>query len=214
MLKRPEIIDIVIADKSPVVVGGLRQVFAEDGRFRVVASAVDGERFMEAVAQFQFDIGVIGWDMPYMDAREVLQRLRGHATPPRILIYTGNSNPDLPRQAMALGAAGFCGKSESAANVLAAAVAIHSGRMMFPFVDVRRLNQTPLGDLTPREHQLLASLADGRSNSQLSRELDISQNTVKFHLKNLFEKLGVNNRTEAVVLFLRSHSPKSSDPGR
>ena len=60
-------IDVVVADKSPLILAALSQIFSSDERFALVASASDGERFMEAVERLSFDIGVIGWEMPYMD---------------------------------------------------------------------------------------------------------------------------------------------------
>lgn len=75
--------------------------------------------------------------------------------------------------------------------------------MIFPFFDVRQMAESPLGSLTARERELLEALANGRTNAQLARELDISLNTVKFHLKNLFEKMGVDNRTQAAAKYLQ-----------
>ena len=87
---------MVIADKSPLVQTGLGRLFGEDDRFTLLATATDGERFMEAVDRLSFDIGVIGWNMPYMDGRAVLQALRERADPPRIVVYTGNAAPEVP----------------------------------------------------------------------------------------------------------------------
>ena len=73
--------------------------------------------------------------------------------------------------------------------------------MVFPFLDVRDLRRDPLDTLTERERALLALLAQGHSNKQLALDLDISINTVKFHLRNLFEKLAVRNRSQAVAFY-------------
>ncbi|MBI3453357.1 MAG: helix-turn-helix transcriptional regulator [Rhodospirillales bacterium] len=79
--------------------------------------------------------------------------------------------------------------------------------MVFPFVDVRRIGEDPLSTLTARERELLAALARGRSNAGIARDLGISLHTVKFHLKNLYEKLGARNRAEAVARYLTVQSP-------
>jgi two-component system nitrate/nitrite response regulator NarP len=76
--------------------------------------------------------------------------------------------------------------------------------MMFPFTDVRALNQDPMAQLTQRERNLMAALSRGLSNKALADELAISVNTVKFHLRNLFEKLGVTSRAQAIALYYSS----------
>ncbi len=199
-----DIIDVAIADKSPIVQSGLRTLFENDGRFRVVAVAADGERFMEAINRLSFDIGIIGWEMPYLDGRAVLQALRGREDAPRVVVYTGSRERDAPRQAMALGAAGFCHKSDPPERLLDTVLAVAQGRMAFPFVDVRLLELNPLSGLTDREREILAALARGMTNQQLANALDISLNTVKFHLKNLYSKLEVENRAQAVAKYFDS----------
>lgn len=196
------VIDIAIADKSPIVQSGLRAMFEADDRFRVVAVAADGERFMAAVDRLAFDVGIVGWEMPYQSGSMVLQALRGRPDSPRIVIYTGSQDLDVPRQAMALGAAGFCHKSDPPERLLDTVVAVARGRMAFPYIDVRLLELNPLAELTDREREILAALSQGMTNQQLANAFEISLNTVKFHLKNLYGKLGVDNRAQAVAKYL------------
>lgn len=201
-------IDIVIAEKNPLLQSSLVKLFAGDERFCLVAVTADGERFLEAVERMPFDVGVVGWEMPYLDGRGVLQALRGRADAPRIIVYTGSPNPDVPRQAMTLGAAGFCSKREPPEQLLDTIQAVAAGRMVFPFIDVSSLASDPLAGLTPRERELLAALAGGLTNQQMAGQLDISLNTVKFHLKNLYDKLGVGNRAQAVAFYLKGREAR------
>lgn len=198
-------IDVVIADKSPLVLSGLTQLFDKDDRFGLLATAPDGERFMEAVVRLNFDVGIVGWDMPYMEGRAVLQAVRQleQDPPPRIIIYTGNPSPEIPRMVMHLGGAGFCSKREPPERLMETVLSVADGRMVFPFMDLSDSSIDPLGDLTGREQELLSSLAQGLTNAQISGELGISLNTVKFHLKNLYGKLHVRNRAQAVARYLR-----------
>jgi len=76
--------------------------------------------------------------------------------------------------------------------------------MVFPFLDVRKIHQSPLTSLTKRELEVLASIAAGQTNKQIAAIQGVSPNTIKFHVKNLFGKLGVNNRSQAVALYLKS----------
>jgi two-component system nitrate/nitrite response regulator NarP len=201
-------IDVVLAEKNPLLQSSLTQVFEGDERFRLVAVTADGERFLEAVERIPFDVGVIGWEMPYLDGRGVLQALRSRTDGPRVIIYTGNSNPDVPRQAITLGAAGFCSKREPATQLIDTVLAVAHGRMVFPFIDVSSLATDPLAVLTPRERELLAALASGLTNQQMASQLDISLNTVKFHLKNLYDKLAVGTRAQAVAFYLKGRESR------
>jgi len=80
--------------------------------------------------------------------------------------------------------------------------------MVFPFLDVRSLRQDPIEQLSPRERTLLETLAKGLTNRELARELDISANTVKFHLSNLFDKLSVKNRAQAIAFFYANRASR------
>jgi len=201
----PAVVNVVLCDKSPLVLSGLVQLFGDSDEFRVVATAADGERFLEAVGKFDFDIGVIGWKMPYMDGREVLRRLAEQADAPRIVIYTGDGGASVSRQAMIEGAAGFCAKDEAPERLVETVHAVAAGRMVFPFMDVRAAFADPLESLTDRESELLKALSDGLTNAQVAERMGISLNTVKFHLKNLYDKLDVRNRAQAVARYL--HGP-------
>lgn len=193
-------IDVVVADKSPLVTRGLVKLFEQDERFNLLATAPDGARFLEACERWPFRLGVVGWDMPGLSGREVLERVKERGLPLRIVVYTGNGDPATVRSAMALGAAGFCHKAEPPERLLDVCASVAAGRMAFPYVDVGAINDDPMDQLTARERELLNALASGRTNAQLARVLGISVHTVKFHLKNLYDKLGVLNRAQAVAL--------------
>jgi two-component system nitrate/nitrite response regulator NarP len=219
------------ADKNPLVLRGLQSLFGEDRRFELAVSASDGERFLDAVARFDFDVGIIGWVMANGDGRAVLEALRawdasapaqgagarsapssgpaarplpgGVVRPlPRIVVYTG-ADLEVARTAMQLGAAGFLSKSEPPERLLDLVAEVARGRMMFPFLDLGRAAAAdPLAGLTVRERELLERLAEGLSNEGLARCFGLSPNTVKFHLRNLYEKLGAANRAQAVAVLL------------
>ena len=88
--------------------------------------------------------------------------------------------------------------------MLATAETIARGQMVFPFLDVRELEKDPVEQLTKRERAMLEALAQGRQNKELAEDFGISVNTVKFHLSNLYEKLGVRNRSQAIAFFYAS----------
>ncbi|MBI4967098.1 MAG: response regulator transcription factor [Rhodospirillales bacterium] len=199
----PVPIEIAIAEKNPLLQSSLARLFEGDTRFKLAAVCADGREFVAYCEQHPIAIGILGWEMPNLDGKGVLQALKGKPGAPRLIVYTGSPNPDVPRQAMALGAAGFCSKKDQPEVLLDTIVAVAAGRMVFPFIDVATLVADPFAGLTPRERELLGALAGGATNAQIAKELSISLNTVKFHLKNLFDKLGVSNRAQAVARYLK-----------
>lgn len=202
-------VQVAIVDKSPLVVRGLQAVLDEDERFELVAMAPDGERLLDVLGRLLLDVVVIGWVMPYCDGRTFLERLRGRAGAPRVVVYTGASDPAVPREAMLLGAAGFCAKSEPPERLLQILETVARGSMVFPFMDITDLFANPFADLTPRERELLDQLSRGLTNSEIADALGVSTNTVKFHLRNLYGKLAVRNRAEAVALHVSAQQPSS-----
>ncbi len=197
-------IGVAIAEKNPLLQSGLATLLQGNERLRVVATVDNGNRFLELIGQVPFDVGLIGWEMPELDGAGVLRSLRGRTDVPRIIVYTGSPNADLPRQAMALGAAGFASKREAPEHLVETILAVAAGRMVFPFVDVNKLSADPLAGLTRRECELLVALSGGLTNRQIARQSNISLNTVKFHLKHLYDKLGLGNRAQAVAFYLNN----------
>jgi len=199
-----ESIRVGIADKSPLIQAALKHLFAEDDRFNLVGVCSDGEAFLKILDHQDLEVAVIGWVIAPGDARYILDQLRNRESAPRIVVYTGAQSDAVPSQVMAHGGAAFVSKSEQPAILLDTISAVADGRMVFPFLDVRAINQSPLAALTRRELEVLALLAAGHSNKQIATAQSVSPNTVKFHLKNVFEKLSVQSRSQAVALYLKS----------
>ena len=195
-------IDIVIADKNPLILAGLKLLFQTDERFRVRATASDGERFLEAISRMPVDVGITGWMMPYLDGRGLLEKLRHMEAAIPMIVYSGSLDADVPRQVMALGGAGFYSKQDAPDPLLGIVESVYEGKMVFPRIDVRALYENPFETLTPREHELIEALSEGLTNAQIGIQTGISINTVKFHLKNLYEKLATKNRAQTVAKYL------------
>ena len=193
---------ILVADKNPVVRTGLAELIARDGRFEIVTTVATGGAFIAACTEGQVDIGLIGWSLPDMTGGDVLETLKRRQIGTRVIIYTGESVSDVLRQTIKSGAWGFISKSDEPPVLLDTISWVARGRLCFPYVDLETLSQDPLEMLTSRERELLAALANGWSNLQIASRIGISRNTVKYHLKNLYDKLGVNNRAMAVALFM------------
>ena len=194
-------IELILADPNPLMLQALSEIFERDRRFSLVATAKSAEGFLEACLRAPVPVGVIDWTLPQLGAERLLAILRERPKPPRIVVYASPGDPDIARRALAAGAAGFCTRDTPPEQLLDIAATVAAGRMVFPFLDVRGLKRDPREDLTAREKTMLAALARGRTNTELAAELAISINTVKFHLRNLYEKLGFRNRAQAIAFY-------------
>ena len=194
-------IELILGDPNPLMLQALAEIFERDRRFSLIATAKTAEGFLEACLRAPVPLGVIDWSLPLLGAERLLPILRDRPKPPRIVIYASSNAPDVPRRAMAAGAAGFCTRDTSPEQLLDIVATVAAGRMVFPYLDVRALKRDPRDELTDREKTLLSALARGRTNNELAHELGISINTVKFHLRNLYEKLGFKNRSQAIAFY-------------
>ena len=178
----------------------MSEIFDRDPRFSLTATASTAEGFLGTVMRVPVQIGIIDWNLPVLGGQKLIEVLREQTHAPRLLVYGDNAG-DLPRLALAAGAAGFSPRNGTVEGLLDTCIAVAAGQMIFPFLDVRDLQADPIHQLTRREKALLEALSRGLSNRQLAVEFEISTNTVKFHLSNLYEKLSVSSRTQAVAFF-------------
>jgi len=197
-------IRVGIADKSPLMRAALKHLFSEDSRIELVSASECSKEFLKISEDLQMDVVVVGWIIPPGDARFMLDRLHTRKNSPRVVVYTGFESDTVPLQVMAHGGAAFVSKNEQPEHLLDTIVQVANGRMVFPYLDVSALNANPLTMLTKRELEILASLAAGLTNKEIAAEKAVSTNTVKYHIRNLFEKLGVSNRGQAIALYLKS----------
>lgn len=197
---KAERVTLMLADGNPLMLTALSEIFEKDRRFSLVATSATAEGFLGMAMRMPVQVGVIGWSLPALGGARLIDVLRAQANAPRLVVYAEDTG-DIPRKAMTTGAAGFVSRSESVERLLETCLAVANGQMVFPFLDVRSLKQDPIESLSPRERTLLEALSKGLTNRELSRELNISANTVKFHLSNLFEKLAVKNRAQAIAFF-------------
>ncbi len=203
-------VNVALADGNPLMLGALSEFVERDPRFSLVATAKTAEGFLELVLRSDIAVGVIDWTLPNLGGERLLEVLRAQEAPLRLVVYSHDAQSDVARRAMAAGAAGFCARSEPPERLLDIVAEVAAGRMVFPFLDVRSLKRDPMDTLTEKERLILEWLARGYSNKELARELSISVNTVKFHLRSVFEKLSVNSRAQAIAFYYASPSQRAS----
>lgn len=197
-------IDLALAEGNPLVLSALSEVFEKDVRFSLVATSSTAEGFLGAVMRVPVLVGIVDWTIPQLGGQKLAEVLRDQEGAPRLVIYAEDPTGTVTLKAMAAGAAGFVDRKSPVERLLETCLDVAAGKMVFPFVDVRGLHSDPIHQLTRREKALLEALANGLTNKELGREFDISTNTVKYHLSNLFEKLGVTSRTQAIAYYFKS----------
>ncbi len=211
-LSKPKPIEIILADPNPLILSAMSEKFAADPRFSLVSTVVNAESFISTVMRVPVDLGIICWNLPQLGGEKIIEILRDHPTAPKLLVYSQNNSQDVPRRALAAGAAGYCDKSQTVEELLSTCASVAAGKMVFPFLDIRELQADPLFSLTKRERTMLQSLADGMTNKELATHFSISINTVKFHLSNLYEKLEVKNRSQAIAFYYSRRLDQSKGP--
>ncbi len=200
-------VSLSLADGNPLVLSAMSELFDRDPRFSLVSTTATAEGFLGAVMRVPVMVGVIDWALPALGGQKLIEVLRDQANAPRIVVYGEDGRGEVPRQAMLAGAAGFVGRNRPVETLLETCLTVAAGQMVFPFLDMRELAADPITQMTRRERALLEALSRGLSNKELARDFGISANTVKFHLSNLFEKLGVANRAQAIAFYYGSRLP-------
>jgi DNA-binding NarL/FixJ family response regulator len=200
---------VLIADDHPVFRGGLRALLATDPDLEVVAEAADGAEAISLTAQEQPDVVLMDLHMPDRDGvaatREILQS-DPHVA---VLVLTMFDDDDSVFAAMRAGARGYLLKGTNQADIVRAVHAVGAGGAMFgPAVAQRMLEffahaQTRpaavFPQLTDRERDVLDLVAQGLNNGRIARRLSISEKTVRNHVSNIFTKLAVVDRAQAVI---------------
>ncbi len=204
-------IDIAVADGNPLMLGALSDVIDRDPRLSLVATAKSAEAFLEVALRANIQVGIIDWAIPNLGGERLLEVLRAQRNDLRVVVYSHDGSPAAARKAMAAGAAGFCSRQDSTEQLLDIVAEVAQGRMVFPFLDVRSLQRDPLDSLSDKERAVLDLLAKGYSNQKLATELEISLNTIKYHLRSIYEKLNVNSRTQAVAVYYASPAARMAD---
>jgi DNA-binding NarL/FixJ family response regulator len=209
-------IRILIADDHPVVRLGVRNLLDGD-QFTVVGEADDGERTVELARQLQPDILLLDLAMPRLPGLEVLRELAKTQHAINVLLLTAKIEKPQLLEALQLGARGILLKDSAPDDLLNAIHAVAAGQYWMgqsavaSLVEVINLlneqespNHRKTFGLTPRELQIVAAVVEGRTNKDIAGKFSISEDTVKRHLTNIFDKLGTANRLE-LALFAINH---------
>ncbi|MFJ6778029.1 response regulator [Streptomyces yangpuensis] len=196
-------IRLLLADDHPVVRAGLRAVLDTEADFAVVAEAATAERAVELAAREPVDVVLMDLQFgPGMHGSEATALITAGPGAPRVLVLTTYDTDADILAAVEAGASGYLLKDAPPEELAAAVRTAAAGQSaLAPAVALRLMDRmrTPAEALTKRELEVLQLVADGLSNQQISKQLFLSQATVKSHLVHVYAKLGVESRTAAVA---------------
>jgi DNA-binding NarL/FixJ family response regulator len=221
----PALVRIVVADDHEVVRGGFAALLGTQPDFAVVGTAADGAEAVRICSEVHPDVVLMDVRMPVMDGIEATRRLAGG---PLVLILTTFDLDEYVFDALCAGASGFLLKDVTAERLFDAVRVIAAGeallapavtrRLISEFTRLRPAERAPyraLAALTPRETEVLKLVAEGLSNTEIAVRLVVTEETVKTHVSRMLTKLGLRDRTQAVVTAYESGLvvPRSGDPG-
>jgi len=214
--RRSRLIRIVIADDHSIVREGLRLIFDTDPDLEVVGAAADGDEALKCVRKLKPDILLLDVDMPRMTGLEALRNLAEHDFDVKVVFITASIETKQIVEALRLGARGVIRKETPARKLIECIRAVSDGQYWlgqaaFPDL-VRGLQSLPPATaeeskfgLTARELKVIEAVLEGDTNKALAERLSISEQTVKNHLTNIFNKLGVSNRLELALFAAKHH---------
>jgi DNA-binding NarL/FixJ family response regulator len=196
---------VVLADDHPLFLQGLEAALEKEG-LEIVGLAAGGRQVIDVTREVAPDVVLLDVAMPGMDGIECLRELRLRFPSVKVVMLSGSGDDDVIDQCLDAGALCFVGKSVKPEDI---AHALHAvcGDLEIRYRPVgpsgsgsprveRPVSSEP-GLLTRREREILGMVAKGGSNGELARDLWVTEQTVKFHLSNIYRKLGVSNRTQA-----------------
>jgi DNA-binding NarL/FixJ family response regulator len=206
-------IRVLLAEDHAVVRGGLLQLLGDLDEMEVVGAASGGEEAVALAAEHRPDVVLMDLEMPDLDGIEATRRIRAADTQVNVVVLTAFSDRGRILDAIDAGAVGYLLKDAEPDELIRGLQAAARGESPLApkaaqALVAARAKQQGDPELTPREQEVLALLADGLPNKLIARRLDISEKTVKAHLTNIFQRIGVTDRTQA-ALWAQRHSRRS-----
>ena len=219
-------IRIVVADDHPIFRDGLCRLLALEDDFEVVAQAQDGRQVLDVLQQYEPDILLLDLKMPGLDGLATLQRLQIAKNKTRVIVLTASDDKNEFVQAMKLGTSGIVLKQTATELLIKSIRKVHAGEIwldshttaavirQFVANDVETPVPSPLtapprererSPLSQREREIVALVAQGFKNKEMAEKMFISEQTVKNHLHNIFDKLGVSDRLELALYAIHNN---------
>ena len=203
---------VLIADDQTLFRAGLARLLNEDPRVEVIGQAMDGADAAKQAAKLKPDVVLMDLKMPNLDGIEATRQIIEADPGVKVLILTTFETDNHVIQALKVGASGYVLKDSSADAIISSIVAVMSGERVMASAVANRVLEMLTGTTTPkefydgltnREIEILKLLASGMANKQIAYRLKISEKTVRNHVSNTYEKLGIYDRSQAVLYAVR-----------
>ena len=199
---------VLIADDQTLFRAGLSRLLNEDPRVEVVGQAADGADAAKQAAKLKPDVVLMDLKMPNLDGIEATRQITEADPGVKVLILTTFETDNHVIQALKVGASGYVLKDSSADAIVSSIVAVMAGERVMASAVANRVLEMLTGTTTPKEFydgltnrgiEILKLLANGMANKQIAYRLKISEKTVRNHVSNTYEKLGIYDRSQAVL---------------
>ena len=224
-------IRVMIADDHPIVREGLRKLLSLEEDVEVVGEAIDGRDLLDKVAAQQPDVILLDLRMPNLDGLSALQTLQQSGSNAKVIVLTASEDKNEFVQAMKLGCSGIVLKQTSADLIVKSIRKVHAGEIwldshttaavMRQFAAAPEPSSAPAparvrerSPLSAREREIVGLVAQGYKNKEMAEKMFISEQTVKNHLHNIFDKLGVSDRLELALYAIHKgiHIQNNNEP--
>jgi len=203
---------VLVVDDQTLFRTGLASLLAADERVEVVGQAIDGAEAVKQAVKLKPDVVLMDIKMPNVDGIEATRQILEGVPGVKVLILTTFETDSQVIQALKAGASGYVLKDSSAAAIVSSIVAVMCGERVMASAVANRVLEMQTGTTTPkefydgltnREIEILKLLASGMANKQIAYRLKISEKTVRNHVSNTYEKLGIYDRSQAVLYAVR-----------
>ncbi|HEX3105016.1 MAG TPA: response regulator transcription factor [Terriglobales bacterium] len=219
--RRPQPVRILIADDHPIFRDGLKRLLESEGEFKVIGEACDGVEAVTMARQLIPEVMLLDLAMPRRQGLDTLRELSSDARSVRVILLTAAAEKEQIVEALQLGARGVVLKDSATQILLKSIRAVMNGEYWVGRESVSNLVQylrtlvTPASAfpqrnkyrLTPRELEIIAAVVAGFANKEIAQYFKISEDTVKHHLSNIFDKVGVSSRLELALFAVNQSLP-------
>ncbi|MBS1302702.1 response regulator transcription factor [Loktanella sp. SALINAS62] len=190
---------LLIADDHDLVRESIAALLKQEGDILVTTVATLDEALAAVEKSGRFDLVLLDYKMPGMNGLDGLARMRKSNDGHPVALMSGNASRAVAEEAIGSGAAGFIPKTMASRSMASAVRFMAAGEVFVPYGFMQQ-DDTTVGDLSPRETEVLRGIAEGKSNKEIARDLELQEVTIKLYVKTLFRKLEARNRTHAVII--------------
>lgn len=210
MSQPPSRVSVVVGDDHPVYRQGVVRALKDSGTIEVLAEAADGRATLAAIREHTPDVAVVDYTMPGLTGLEIVHAVERDGLPTRVIVLSAIDDASVVYQALAAGASGYLTKEADREEIAVAIRQCARGQKYVPAALAGGLagevHQRARGDaslLSPRELEVVRMIAEGLSVPQMAQRIHLAPTTVRTHVQNLYEKLGVSDRGAAVAEAMR-----------